>query len=49
MEEAAAQIIDTDYAKGFSGSRKPVSLLPVVFDYKKERAVLEWKEMSRQD
>ena len=48
LEKAAAQIVETDYAKRFSDSGKPVSLLPVVFDYQDERAVIEWKELSTQ-
>ncbi|MCK5155169.1 MAG: AAA family ATPase [Spirochaetales bacterium] len=44
MEEARTQIRETDYAKRFLDTGKPVSLLPVVFDYKDERAVIEWEE-----
>ncbi len=49
LEEAARQIIETDYAKRFADSGKPVTLLPVVFDYKNERAVVKWKELAQQD
>ena len=44
MEEARTQIRETDYAKRFLDTGKPVSLLPVVFDYEDERAVIEWEE-----
>jgi len=46
LEDAKTQIIDTDYAKRFRGAGKPVSLFPVVFDYKKERAVIKWEEID---
>ncbi len=48
LEDAKTQIIDTDYAKRFMDTGKPVSMLPVVFDYKKERAVIEWEEIDPQ-
>lgn len=44
MEEAKIQIRETDYAKRFLDGGKPVSLLPVVFEYRKERAVIQWEE-----
>ena len=46
MEEAKQQIMEMDYAKRFKNNAKPVSLLPVVFDYKNERAVIEWEDIS---
>jgi len=46
MTEAKKQIKETDYAKRFMDCGKPVSLLPVVFEYKDERAVIEWDEMQ---
>ncbi|RKX84289.1 MAG: AAA family ATPase [Spirochaetes bacterium] len=46
MAEAKKQIKETDYAKRFMDCGKPVSLLPVVFEYKDERAVIEWEEIK---
>ncbi len=45
MEEAKKQIKETSYAKRFSDCGKPVSLLPVVFDYMDDRAVIAWEEI----
>ena len=46
MEEAKIQIQETDYAKRFPDQGKPLSLLPVVFEYRDERAVIEWEELE---
>ncbi|MCK5201296.1 MAG: PD-(D/E)XK nuclease domain-containing protein, partial [Spirochaetales bacterium] len=46
MEEAGNQIKETDYAKRFLDYGKPVSLLPVVFEYRDERAVIKWEELE---
>ncbi len=47
MKEAKNQIIETDYAKRFKDCSKPVTLLPVVFDYMDEKAVIEWEEIHQ--
>ena len=47
LEEAKTQIRETEYAKRFMSGGKPVSLLPVVFEYQKERAVIHWEEERR--
>jgi len=49
MEEAKTQIKETDYAKRFLNCGKPVSLLPVVFDYNEDRAVIEWEEIDQME
>ncbi|MEA1912099.1 MAG: PD-(D/E)XK nuclease domain-containing protein, partial [Spirochaetota bacterium] len=46
MEKAKKQIIETDYARRFLDCGKPVSLLPVVFDYIDDRAVIKWEEIG---
>lgn len=46
LESAETQIINNDYAKRFINSGKVISLLPVVFEYQEERAVIQWKEIS---
>jgi len=45
MNEAETQIRETDYAKRFLDTGKPVCLLPVVFDYADNKAVITWKEL----
>jgi len=44
LKEAKLQIQETDYAKRFMDCGKTVSLLPVVFEYRDERAVIRWEE-----
>ncbi len=44
LEEAGTQIHETDYARRFMDGVKPVRLLPVIFEYKDERAVIHWEE-----
>ena len=46
MEQAKKQIQETDYAKRFTDCGKLLSLLPVVFDYMDEKAVIEWEEIG---
>jgi len=46
MNEAETQIRETDYAKRFLDAGKPVCLLPVVFDYADNKAVILWKELT---
>ncbi|MEA1911128.1 MAG: AAA family ATPase, partial [Spirochaetota bacterium] len=47
LEEAKNQILKTDYARRFVDGEKTITLLPVVFDYKEERAVIRWEEMAK--
>jgi len=46
LEEAETQIRETKYARRFLDSDKPVYLIPAVFDYADNKAVILWKKLT---